>query len=112
KWPHAFPELQREHPVVLASAPHSPSLGIEMHLRRAPVRAASDEVAAARVVRPRAHRGRTGRIEVRDLFGSNGIADVENPYPRIEEPARERSGVVPVVHAAVVAAIGKYGEAN
>src|SRR6266851_653544 len=53
-----------------------------MNLRRAPVRAAGDEVTATRVVRPRAYRGRAGRIEVRDLFGSNRIADVHNSWHR------------------------------
>src|SRR6266404_782109 len=43
--PHALPELQRQHTVVLAGSPQRSVVGVEMHLRRAPVRPARPPVA-------------------------------------------------------------------
>src|SRR3989442_8087943 len=64
------------------------------------------------MIRPRTRGRCAGRIEVGDLFRTYRVTDVEYPQAGIEIPARERRRVMPVVDAAVVAAVGEDCQAH
>src|SRR3989442_1441167 len=59
------------------------------------------------MIRPRTSGRCAGRIEVGDFFRTYRVPDVEYAQAGIEIPAGERRRVMPVIDAAVVAAVGE-----
>src|SRR6266851_6419823 len=84
-----------------------------MHLRVAPVGTTGNPTSTAKgVVRAGTRCRRAGRIVVGNLLWSHGIADVEHADAGIKVTTSQRRGILPVVHAAVVAAIAKRRQAH
>src|SRR6266403_736371 len=117
--PHPVFELQHQQTVVLARGPQRPLPAVilrdpQVHLRRAPVRTARNEVTRENiiVVRPGAECRLAGRVVVGDLFRMMRIAYVEYADARIEVAAGQRRCAVLVVHAAVVTAVREGRQAH
>src|SRR5256886_17565398 len=85
---------------------------IEMRLRRAPVRATRDKIVQQEVVGARAHCSGSSRVVVRNLLWPAWITDIEDADAGIEHAANNRRGVLLVIDAAEVRAVGKYGESD
>src|ERR1700745_1166259 len=80
---------------------------VKVDLRGAPIRPAGHPPAEANVIGTWARRGHPRWVEVSDLLRPKWITNVEHADAPVEVPTRQRCRVMLVVHAAVVAAIGK-----
>src|SRR5882762_3440884 len=109
--PHPFPELQREHAVVLASRPQRAALGVQVRLRRAPVRTARLPVRTdGVVVGARARGRRASRVVVGDLLRPQRITDVEHADTGVEHSTDQGGRMMLVVDAAVMRPVREDGE--
>src|SRR5206468_12700451 len=110
--PYAVGELRRQDAVVLTSRPERSVIGIQVHLRRAPVGSAGPPLSRAHVIGAYGRRRCPGRIVVRDLLGVYRIANIEHPDSGVEISTCKRGCLLFVVHAAIMAAVHEYPESG
>src|SRR6267378_3416361 len=103
--PYSALELQHQQAVVLAGRPDRSALGIQVDLRRAPVRTTGDKIVPEWMIGPAAYRRCTGRIEVGNFLRPTRIADVKHTNTRVEHATRQGCCVVAVIDTAVMGAV-------